>query len=783
MPKSVGISRRQFLTYAAVGSAVGCLDLFGGPLLRLASAQPQDAEMVYPMASNLDCGGKCFVKAHVRDGVVTRISTRTAAECNPDMPVMKCCVRGRSYRKLLYHPDRLKYPLKRTGPRGSGSFTRISWDEAIATIATRMQSITEKYGPASRYFAFGDGNSGGALRYNELGPRFFNVTGGFHSRYYSISTGNLTTATPYTYGVATSGSTLDTLEYAKLIVLWGHNPVETQMGHLNYYLKRAKEHGCKIIVVDPRYSDSAISYGDQWIPLLPGTDNALLDAMAYVIVTENLHDQAFLDRCCLGFDEEHMPEGVPVSEAYLPYLLGKTDGIKKTPEWAEKICKVNARVIRQFAIEYARTKPAALYSGWGVGRQAAGERIGRGTAALCCLTGNVGKLGGWAGGLGGIAGNMGVGGIPTLENPVKVSTNVNQWLDLLEDPQKVTPQLGLKGVEKVTTPIKMILSCAGNYLLGSNTDINRARKLLEDEKRVEFIVSSDIFMTPSCQWSDLVLPSTTFFESWNLSRTFYSGSYTILTREIVKPLYEAKTPYTWMLAVCEKLGVGDAFSEGRTEKEWVMHILDEARKKDPTVPSWEGMLKQGIHYFPSKTLRVAFQKECQDPTAHPFKTPSGKIELCSKRLYDMHNPEIPATAHYVPAWEGSEDKDQLAKYPLQLITWKDRTKVNSVFDNHPWLCMTSPTLMWIHPDTAAKYKIADGDRVRVYNDRGALLITAHLTERIIPNVLGIPNGVWYNPDSKGTDQNGAVNVLTTSKPTALGHGNAHQSILVALAHA
>ena len=770
------ISRRAFLAWSALGSAAAYLNLGGGALVSLAQAGAPLEELIIPTASNFDCGGKCLNKAHVLDGVITRMSTRTQAELNPAMPVMKGCVRGRAYRKFQYHPDRLKYPMQRVGKRGEGEFRRISWEEAIDIIARRMAGITEKYGPDSRFMAYGTGTSMGSFNLTNLGKRFFNATGGFLDNYHNISMGNINAATTYTYGTANSGNTMDTLAHAKLIILWGHNPVETHFGHTNYYLKQAKKNGCKFIVIDPRYSDSAITYADEWIPILPGTDNALMDAMAHVIVTENLHDKKFLDTYCLGFDEEHMPEGVPAGESYLAYLAGKKDGVAKTPEWAEAICRVKANTIRKLAIEYASTKPAVLLSGWGTGRQSSGERTARGSAALCCLTGNVGKPGGWAGGYGGIARPQSVR-VPILKNTVSHSININQWLDLLEDHTGVTPELGLKGADRLRAPIKMILSISGNYMMGMNTDINRAKRVLKDDRNVEFIVASDLFMTPTCEYADIVLPSTSFFESWDLSFTFNCGAYFILTQKVVEPMFEARHPYDWMVEVCGKLGVADAFSEGRSQKEWIMHLLDETRKNDITVPSWERMQKQGIHYFQYEPLQVAFKKQIENPAEHPFATPSGKIELCSARLYALHDPEVPAVAHYVPAWEGPEDHERIDKFPYQVIGWRNKNRDNSTFYNHPWLAQIAPQVMWVHPSTAARKNIKEGDKVRVFNDRGALYITAHLTERIVPGVLAIPTGAWYRPDKDGTDLNGCLNVLTPSRQTPLAKGNAHQTCL------
>lgn len=776
------LKRRSFLKWSG---AVSAPVILGGAglsknLVRDVSAAEKAGksakEQIIPTCSTFDCGGKCLVKAHVKDGVITRISTRTNEELDPKNPVMKACVRGRGYRKYQYHPDRLKYPLKRVGKRGEGKFERISWDEAIDTIAKEVKRITEKYGPASRFVHAGSAGTGGNYDGASVMKRLLAMTGGYLGFYHSYSLGNTVAATPYTYGEANTGSSLDSLENTKLVILWGHNPVETMFGNLNYYYQKMKQNGTKFIVVDPRYSDTAVAYADEWIPILPTTDNALMDAMAYVIVTENLHDQEFLDKYCLGFDEDHMPEGVPAGESLKSYLLGEKDGIPKTPEWAEKICKVPANKIRQLAREYALAKPAALIQGWGPQRHACGERTARGATVLASITGNVGKLGAWASGYGGITRKFPVG-IPVPENPVKAEISIMSWIDAVEDASKITPEDGLKGVDKLDTNIKLIFSMGGNALVGMHPNINRCIKALEDESKVEFIVATDHIMTSSARYADILLPDTTFFEEWAIGASWGSGDLIVLSQKIVDNFYEARTEYDWVAELAEKLGVGEEYTEGRTQLDWIKWTLDETRKLEPETPTFEELQKINVYGWKYPGPRVPFKEQIENPEEHKFKTPSGKIEIFSKALYDMNNEEIPAVPRYVPSWEGPED-DLTEKYPLQLIGWKQKNRANSVHDTHPWLREMAEQKMWINPIDAEKRNLKQGDRVKVFNDRGATMIEVNITPRIIPGVVAIPTGAYYMPDENGVDQNGCSNVLTTDRKTALAHGNAHHTCLV-----
>ncbi|SUE50865.1 putative anaerobic dimethylsulfoxide reductase [Salmonella enterica subsp. enterica serovar Paratyphi A] len=201
------ISRRHFIQ---ASSALIALPFVSSPATAQARAvtatENRPAEKVVQTCSTFDCGGKCDIRAHVSDGIVTRISTRPDNALDAQMPVMRACVRGRAYRKFVYHPDRLKYPMKRVGKRGEGKFERISWDEATTLIADNLKSITEKYGPASRYVHVGTAVSGGTFSGDKMARRLLNLTGGYLESYHSVSMGNTAAATPYTYGIAASGS-------------------------------------------------------------------------------------------------------------------------------------------------------------------------------------------------------------------------------------------------------------------------------------------------------------------------------------------------------------------------------------------------------------------------------------------------------------------------------------------------------------------------------------------------------------------------------------------------
>ncbi len=780
------LSRRQFVQ---AGSALMAVPFLAG---RSVCAQPPEtaspspaapAAQVVPTCSTFDCGGKCDIRAHVEQGMVTRISTRPDSALAPEMPVMRACVRGRGYRKFIYHPDRLQYPMKRVGKRGEGKFERISWDEATTLIADNLKRITAQYGPASRFAHTNTAVSGGTFSGDKMLRRLFNLTGGYLEHYHSVSMGNTAAATPYTYGTAASGSTLDTLADTRLVILWGHNPNETVFGHTNHYYQQMKANGTRFVVVDPRYSDTAASLADQWIPLLPTTDNALMDAMMYVIISENLHDRAFIDRYTLGFDEASMPEGVPPNESLVAYLFGLKDGIEKTPQWAEKITRVPAETILQLARDYATTKPAALIQGWGPQRHNCGERTARGSTLLASITGNVGVRGGWAAGYGGIGNRKFMTGPECPDNPVAAKISIMNWVQAADDATKITPEMGLKGAERLESNIRILFSLGSNYLANQNPDLLQAVKVLEDESRIEFIVASDLYLTPSARYADLLLPETSFMERWNIGETWGTGNYVILSEKLIEPDFERRSDYEWLREVAAKLGVEPQFSEGRSEKEWIAHIVETTRQAMPDehFPTFEELCVKRQHLFKGAP-HVAFEKNIEDPANNPFPTPSGKIELFSQRLYEMQHPEIPALSHYVPAHEGPEDALR-RRYPLQLITWKGKNRANSTQYPNPWMQEVQEQVLWINPQDAGQRGIRQGDTLRIFNDRGVMAIPAHLTARIMPGVVALQAGAWWQPDEHGVDRGGCPNVLTSARITPLAKGNSHQTLLVEVSKA
>ena len=509
-----------------------------------------------------NCGGRCLLVAHVKDGVITRLESDDRTHDNIDNPRLLACARGKSYLRRQYHPDRLKYPMKRVGKRGEGKFERISWEEAINTVANEIKHVREQYGNQALFVPYGTGsytNTNGS----HIAQRLLNLYGGRLDYYNSYSWACINRATPTVFGTRNSGNQRQDWVNSRYILMWGWNPAEMIDGtNTAYFLKKARENGAKIICIDPRKTMSAVGLADEWLPIRPGTDAAMMSAMAYVMITEGLYDADFVSTHCIGFDQSQMPHGVEGAESYRDYILGTFDGVPKTPQWAAEITAVSAQKITQIAREYATIKPAMLYQGYGMQRRAYGEQVVRAGCVLAAMTGNVGIPGGWASGVGSVKNGPFWTAMPLAENPVKAQIPVAAWSEAVVRGTDMGPGDGLVGAEKLDSNIKLIYAVATNCLINQHMNINRSADILADESKVEFLVVQDQFLTPTGRFADILLPVCTAFETYGLQDGWKYGDEVLLIPQLVEPPYETKSDYRICAEVAEKrLGIGDAFTE------------------------------------------------------------------------------------------------------------------------------------------------------------------------------------------------------------------------------
>ncbi|EAW5939298.1 twin-arginine translocation signal domain-containing protein [Salmonella enterica] len=324
------VSRRGLVKTTAIGGLAMASSAFTLPFTRIANAAEaispaKTGEKVVWSACTVNCGSRCPLRMHVVDGEIKYVETDNTGNDDYDgLHQVRACLRGRSMRRRVYNPDRLKYPMKRVGARGEGKFERISWDEAYDIIATNMQRLIKEYGNESIYLNYGTGTLGGTLTRSwppgkTLVARLMNCCGGYLNHYGDYSSAQIAAGLNYTYGGWADGNSPSDIENSKLVVLFGNNPGETRMsgGGVTYYLEQARQKSnARMIIIDPRYTDTGAGREDEWIPIRPGTDAALVNGLAYVLITENMVDQPFLDKYCVGYDEKTLPASAPKNGHY-----------------------------------------------------------------------------------------------------------------------------------------------------------------------------------------------------------------------------------------------------------------------------------------------------------------------------------------------------------------------------------------------------------------------------------------------------------------------------------
>ncbi|MBY5091049.1 molybdopterin-dependent oxidoreductase [Citrobacter freundii] len=706
-----GISRRMLVKSSAIGSlalAAGGLSLPFG--MRTAAAAVQQAmqpaeEKVVWGACSVNCGSRCALQLHVKDDEVVWVESDTTGDDIYGQHQVRACLRGRSIRRRINHPDRLNYPMKRVGKRGEDKFERITWQEALDTISTSLKNTVQKYGNEAVYINYTSGIVGGNITrsspYASLVARLMNCYGGFLSHYGTYSTAQIAAAMPYTYGSNDGNSTSD-IENTKLVVMFGNNPAETRMsgGGITYFLEQARERSnARMIVIDPRYTDTAAGREDEWIPIRPGTDAALVAGIAWVLINEDLVDQAFLDTYCVGYDEKTLPADAPANGHYKAYILGNgDDGVAKTPQWASHVTGIPAERIIKLAREIGSTKPVYICQGWGPQRQANGELTSRAIAMLPILTGNVGINGGNSG--------------------------------ARESTYTIT-------IERMPLPDLMTVE-------------------------QEDIIPND-----------------------------YAGNmgYLIFIQPATSPKFERKPIYWIMSEVAKRLGndIYQRFTEGRTQEQWLQYLYAKMLAKDPALPSYDELKKMGIYKRKDPNGHfVAYKKFRDDPQANPLKTPSGKIEIYSSRLakiantWELQKDEVISPLPvYASTFEGWDDPKRSA-FPLQLFGFHYKSRTHSSYGNIDVLQASCRQEVWINPVDAQKRGIANGDMVRVFNDRGEVRIPAKVTPRILPGVSAMGQGAWHDADMAGDkiDHGACVNTLTTQRPSPLAKGNPQHTNLV-----
>jgi anaerobic dimethyl sulfoxide reductase subunit A len=834
------LSRRSFLKWSAAlgGTAAlaGGLN-YGLKAVEAAAETAATAAKWVPVACWHNCGGRCLNVALVQDGVVIRQKTDDTHPDSPDYHQQRGCARGRSQRHQVFGADRLKYPMKRAhwtpgggdkSLRGKDEWVRISWDEALSSVASELKRIKDTYGNKSIFY-----------------PQFavsqvVNAYGGALAAWGVSSEG----AWPAVYELMAGYmiGTNDRFDYrnSKLVVLWGANPASSSGGSPTYNYLQAKKAGAKFIIVTPEYNNSAQILADEWIPVRPSTDTALLLGMAYYMITNNLQDQEFLDKYCIGFDSTHLPAGVYYKNNFKDYVLGTYDGIPKTPEWASEICGTPVDTIRHFAQEIATTKPMIFTSSCAPARTYFGQQYCQAFLTVGWMTGNVGISGGGVAmalhsgaSYGGSALVLpGGSGVVPVSNPLfpatgafggygfsKPNDNNNyamsyeeSWDAILNG--KYTATAGMMSEAdtngKIPCDIRLIWTVRGSSGGNGLNQSAGTQKGIEAYRKVDFVVSSDTVLSTCTKYADIVLPATTPWEE-ELGGFLTGNPEMILWyNQVTQPLFEAKDGQWIDSEIAKKLGIDPAVMYPISWKQQVFNQIVGAQvaKADgsgmePLVTiTADDITTLGVDGKPQNgriTLKTLMEKGVyqvqrtpgdvftsvagkgfrENPEAHPVYTASGKLEIYCQALSDRiaayNLTTIPPFAQYRRPVEGFEDtfadweKKVEGDYPLLLIEPHSPRRSHSVFDNILQLRKAFPQECWINTLDATKRGIQTGDTVLIKSRWGKALRPAYVTDRIMPGVFALGEGAWMEMDETlGVDKAGATNTLNGLHPVGQG---------------
>jgi anaerobic dimethyl sulfoxide reductase subunit A len=619
--------------------------------------------------------------------------------------------------------------------------------------------------------------------------------------------------------------------------MWSANPICSSGGNPTYNLLQAKKAGAKFIFVDPYYNETAQVLADEWITIRPGTDTAMLLAMANVLLNEDnpvtnpLIDWGFVNNNTLGFDKKSLPEGADPEDNFTDYVLGldsrgkvAVEGHKnypaKTPAWASEICGTPPEKIRSFAIEIAQTKPVAFMQSDALARINDAQTVGQVFTAIAAMIGSIGVSGGGFGqlrhatGCGNRGPNMVSAGsagtvLESPDNLVNIRINNNEAWDAV-----LTGQFTSGPGEKTDVNIQMIYHTKGSRL---QSMVGQA-KGLKAMRQVEFAMATDFDMASGCVYSDLVLPVTTRWERDNYI-TNPNREALFWMDKVVEPLYETKDDawIDWELGL--RLGVYDptmveisdkqqAFNriagatavaaDGKTKetlvtitKEDLVALGVEGEPQTGLIPVME-FKEKGVFQLPRKEgdkfTFIANKAFREDPVANPLKTASGKIELHCQTLaddiYALGWSKIRPIPEYIPASRGyeatfSDWKNKVkGEFPLQKINKHYWRRSHTEFDNVLQLREAFPQEFAMNPIDAKKLGIKSGDIVKITSSEGSSIRPVMLTDRLMPGVTYLPHGAWTEFDDElGVDKAGSDNYLEAGVPTVEGHSGFNSQIV------
>lgn len=695
--------------------------------------------------------------------------------------------------QAVHHTSRVAQPSFRRAwlekrerqGRGDGDYIALPWDEALDIAAEEINRIRATHGNDAIYGgSYGWASAGRFHHAQSQIHRFLNSIGGYVSSFGSYSTGCAQGIMPHVFGVPflkytySAQDSWETIaENTETLVMFGginEKNSQVSMGGVTEHetggwLRRFVDKGMRCVNVGPQRSDAPD--GCDWMRCRPGSDTALMLALAFVLEEEGRTEYDFINRYCVGF------------ERFRPYLIGDLDGQPKSPEWAEEICGVDAEDIRDLAHRMAETRTLITVA-WSLQRAEFGEQPYWMSAVLAAMLGQIGLPGGGVGygygAIGGIGkyidGPKGMS-LPQGENPIKTFIPVARVADMLLHPGEPYDYNGKRG----PYPDIHLVYWAGGNPFHHHQDLNRLHTAWQQP---ETVIVHEPWWTATAQRADIVFPATTPYEREDIGRSDLD-EYLFHMPALVPPQGEARDDYDIFAGLAARMGAGEAFTEGRSSAEWIETLYADfhsrAQEAGQMVPDLTTLRDQNWVKLPTRKADAPpsfLARFRADPEGRPLDTPSGRIEIFSETIDSFGYSDCPGHPIWIAPreWPGAADADT----PLHLISPQPGDKLHSQLESaladQPG---ARPETVTIHPDDAAPRQIETGDLVRLWNTRGACRARAKLSDDILPGVVALPTGAWFSPADAEMDLDGNPNVLTRDIGTSrLGQGSSAHSALV-----
>ncbi|ULN50216.1 molybdopterin guanine dinucleotide-containing S/N-oxide reductase [Mycolicibacterium goodii] len=681
----------------------------------------------------------------------------------------------------IRHRSRITGPAVRRGwlrdgpgpstDRGADEFVAVSWDQLTELLADELRRVVDTYGNEAIYGGSYGWSSAGRFHHAQSQVhRFLKMLGGYTFSRHSYSLGATGAIMPRVVGTHDDLFKRSTqwdviVEHTDLMVCFGGMPLKntgindggTTAHPMREALQGFRGRGGRIVSFSPLRDD--VDGDCDWLALRPGTDVAVMLGLAHVLATEGLADRDFLDTYCTGY------------ERFERYLLGHDDGVPKSPEWAAHLSGLSADTLTALAHRMAAKRTIVTVS-WSLQRTRHGEQAPWMGVTLAAMLGQIGLPGG---GFGHGYGSMNEPGLAPLRcrlpslpqgpNPVRTFIPVAAVTDMLLHPGEPFDFNG----SRLTYPDIKCVYWAGGNPFHHHQNIPRLRRALG---RVDTIVVHDPYWTAMAKHADIVVPSTTSFE-----RNDFSGSKNdpllVAMPQLAEPYAATRDDYTTFSALADRLGFGEQFTEGRSAWEWLVHLYEKwSAELDFDIPTFDEFWAAGHVKLPTDTGLTLFEDFRADPDAHPLGTPSGRIEIFSEDIDSFGYDDCAGHARwYEPAeWLGGE---RARRYPLHLLANQPASRLHSQLDGGATSQSSKvqgrePVRM--HPSDAAARGLTDGEVVRVFNDRGACLAGVVIDDGMLPRVVQLSTGAWYDPadpaDPDSLCLHGNPNVLTDDVGTS-----------------